>query len=194
MFDGMGAGILSAAGGVIANLMTGNRQDDVNQFNAQQAQLNRDFQERMSNTAYQRSMADMKAAGLNPILAYQKGGASTPSGSSASGSSTPATDVLTPAVSTAMQRQRLDQELLNMMESNKLLRDQQDNLRADTDNKLVTTKIQNEVLVQAMRDASKAKTDDEFYNSDWGRIARTIGTTLREVNPFGDRVRVGPGR
>lgn len=54
------------------------------EFNAKEAQKLREWQERLSNTSYQRAMKDMLAAGLNPILAFSQGGAGVPSGSSAS--------------------------------------------------------------------------------------------------------------
>lgn len=61
----------------------GQNANNNNAFNAQEAQKNRDFQERMSSTAYQRMVKDLQQAGLNPIIAVHNGGASTPSGSTA---------------------------------------------------------------------------------------------------------------
>lgn len=59
---------------------------ETHQFNAEQAGLSRDWQTMMSNTQYQRSRADMEAAGLNPILMASRGGAPIGSGGQATGS------------------------------------------------------------------------------------------------------------
>lgn len=81
----LGAGALGFAGQESTNAANAAEAAKNREFNADQAQLNREFQMEMSNTEIQRRIADLKAAGLNPALAYGQGGASAPSGSAASG-------------------------------------------------------------------------------------------------------------
>lgn len=56
------------------------------EFESKEAIAQRDWEERMSSTAYQRQVQDMRASGINPMAAFGSGGASTPSGAKASGS------------------------------------------------------------------------------------------------------------
>lgn len=89
--DGTFGGTFKALGNSIGNWFTGDTDYKrsletlgiQNAFNASEAQKARDWEEQMSNTAYQRATEDMKKAGINPALAFSQGGASTPSASTA---------------------------------------------------------------------------------------------------------------
>ncbi|WNK14932.1 MAG: DNA pilot protein [Microvirus sp.] len=74
---------LPALGSVIGGLIGSHGQHEANEATAAMAREQMDFQKEMSSTAYQRATQDMKAAGLNPMLAYMQGGASSPQGAMA---------------------------------------------------------------------------------------------------------------
>lgn len=83
--------------------------------NREEAQMNRDFQERMSNSAWQRGVMDMRKAGINPMAAYSSGGASAPSGAVGTVGSThayqPVPSMFTQGLSTAMEMVKTISEL-----------------------------------------------------------------------------------
>jgi len=204
-----GLGTLLGAGlGFLGQQETNNAnkwaQRDANEANMLLARENRDWQERMANTAHQREIDDLKKAGLNPILSGSGGsGASTPSGSVATMNAAKMENALGAGVSSAMQSANLAKDL-SMAESQKALNASAIDLQAtqknvntatamktfaDVDVSLLTRdqkSIQNQTLetqlavaqAQSKAELIKAKQDEKFavYDSIQQRAQNTFDT------------------
>lgn len=144
-----------------------------NAMSADQARKNRAFQERMSSTAHQREVADLKAAGLNPILSALGSGASSPGGSMAT-----LENPMEGMAATAQAANQLKLQAVKQKEEIDLIKSQK--IKTDTEAKVLEKGIPEADFVNKIYDVFRP-----ILNELLGTSAKDIKDTKLKSLPAG---------
>ena len=158
-----------------------------------------DFQERMQRNRYRYTMQDMRAAGLNPILAYQQGGGGAPSGASytpgniGGGAAQALSTGINSAINaryTRAQMKLIDSQIKNVEQDTKKKLEETYTTANHGAESLSRTKVNNQNYHSAKAAAEGAKHLEQLYKDPkWGPILKTIESVGRAIQPGSSAVR-----